>query len=89
MAAKNELPIPWNNWTRGGILTVLLGVISMQQVWIHNKDVTIKEMEQEKTTWLNKFIDEKIEKAKQEKIIPKVDEVKTIADSVKIEIAKP
>lgn len=89
MAAKNELPIPWNNWTRGGILTVLLGIITMQQVWLRDRDNTIRELQQEKTVWLNKFIDEKIEKAKQEKIVPKVDEVKTIADSVKTEITKP
>lgn len=89
MPTKDQLPIPWNKWTRGGILGILLGIIGMQQVWIHDRDKTIKELSQQNSVWLNKFIDDKVQKASTEKLQPKVNEVRAISDSVKTEIIQP
>lgn len=89
MPIKNELPVPWNKWTKGGIVGILLGLICMQQVWLYQANQRIDKLQEQNAAWLNKFIDERIEKAKQEKFDPGIKEVKVLTDSVKTEIVKP
>jgi hypothetical protein len=89
MPTRNELPVPWNTWTRLGIVGILLGLITMQQVWIRDRDKTIRELQEQNATWLSKFIENKVEEGKQKRIDPKIDEVKEITDSIKTEISKP
>jgi len=89
MAAKIEIPVPWNTWTRLGIVGILLGIIGMQQVWLSNANKRIDKLQDQTNVWAGKFIDKAVQEEKQEKFDPKVAEFKNTADSLKTIIAQP
>lgn len=89
MTTKVEIPVPWNTWTRLGIVGILLGIIGMQQVWLNKANGRIDKLQDQNNAWVSKFIDKTVEQKKQELFDPKVEEVKNTADSIKTAITQP
>jgi hypothetical protein len=91
MPESNELkiPTPWRKWFNLGIYGVLIGLITMQQSWIHDRDRTIEELRRQNDGWLGRFIDQKLNQIEQNRLDPKINEVKNAVDSIRSEIKRP
>lgn len=82
------IPKSWGKWMYGGLVSILLGLLWMKEDRLddcYDRVDTIQEKSDKRMEeWLNQYMKAQLQKAEKEKINPKIEEVKEIADSLKV-----